>query len=271
MNIFAENDPEKVLLAIAHPDDETMFFLPTLKKLSEKACLHVISFSSGDYDGLGEVRKKELQEACKLIGIQHVTVIEDDQLQDGMSNKWPLDLIGDLLGAYIQDQGIDTVLTFDEYGVSAHPNHIDVSRGVQRYFEEERWKSQSLPENKELCFYVLESTNILRKYSGILESLLTLMLFWILSSASRSSWMGAANIQAKENKSANKKTILETDGNISKYKSVFLNWNIFLAYNVMSAHRSQFVWYRRLFTVFSRYAYMNSWKKLGKQSKIKKA
>ena len=30
------------------------------------------------------------------------------------------------------------------------------------------------------------------------------------------------------------------------------------AWQSMAVHRSQFVWYRKLFVVFSRYAYMNS-------------
>ncbi|CAM9310224.1 unnamed protein product [Sphacelaria rigidula] len=30
----------------------------------------------------------------------------------------------------------------------------------------------------------------------------------------------------------------------------------------MAAHRSQFVWYRRLFVFFSRYAYVNTFKRI---------
>jgi len=33
-----------------------------------------------------------------------------------------------------------------------------------------------------------------------------------------------------------------------------------LAYKMMAAHASQFVWYRRLFVIFSRYSYINTLK-----------
>jgi N-acetylglucosaminylphosphatidylinositol deacetylase len=42
------------------------------------------------------------------------------------------------------------------------------------------------------------------------------------------------------------------------------NWNLALAWQAMAAHRSQFVWYRRLFVLFSCYAYVNVLQKMVK-------
>jgi len=39
---------------------------------------------------------------------------------------------------------------------------------------------------------------------------------------------------------------------------VFWNWRPRMNYQAMQAHASQFVWYRRLFVVFSRYTFMNT-------------
>ena len=40
---------------------------------------------------------------------------------------------------------------------------------------------------------------------------------------------------------------------------LFLDLNIIKAYRTMSLHRSQFVYYRKLFMIFSRYSIINSY------------
>lgn len=81
------------LLITAHPDDECMFFAPTiihLLSLDQKLILLCLSegtpphppscnILSGDYYGSGPTRKKELYEACKVLGLpsESVVVIND--------------------------------------------------------------------------------------------------------------------------------------------------------------------------------------------------
>lgn len=63
--------PEKnCVLVIAHPDDEVMFFLPSLLALkgSGISC-HLLCLTNGDYDGLGKVREKELDRSCRKLGM----------------------------------------------------------------------------------------------------------------------------------------------------------------------------------------------------------
>ena len=51
----------RVLLVISHPDDESMFFGPTIQALRRAgARTHILCLSNGDADGLGAVREKEL-------------------------------------------------------------------------------------------------------------------------------------------------------------------------------------------------------------------
>jgi GlcNAc-PI de-N-acetylase len=45
-----------LLVVIAHPDDEAMFFTPCLRELSTQRPLHVLCLSTGDFAGLGQVR-----------------------------------------------------------------------------------------------------------------------------------------------------------------------------------------------------------------------
>lgn len=92
---------KRILLLIAHPDDEAMFFAPTLLALTRPElgnhvkimCLssgtidpslyHVSATnntSAGDADGLGEIRKKELVKSGLQLGLRSaddILVIED--------------------------------------------------------------------------------------------------------------------------------------------------------------------------------------------------
>jgi GlcNAc-PI de-N-acetylase len=85
---FSTSTPSHILLLTAHPDDETFFFGPTLTFLipsSETSVStspgtpnsvayippHVYSlcFSVGNADGLGEVRRHELEDSLDVIGV----------------------------------------------------------------------------------------------------------------------------------------------------------------------------------------------------------
>eukprot|EP01015_Nassula_variabilis_P035847 TRINITY_DN9106_c0_g1_i1.p2 TRINITY_DN9106_c0_g1~~TRINITY_DN9106_c0_g1_i1.p2 ORF type:complete len:110 (-),score=34.40 TRINITY_DN9106_c0_g1_i1:184-513(-) len=46
---------------------------------------------------------------------------------------------------------------------------------------------------------------------------------------------------------------------LSFYKDfLYLNFNLFYSLKAMSIHKSQFVWFRKLFVLFSRYTYLNN-------------
>ena len=91
---------KRILLLIAHPDDEAMFFAPTLLSLtrpelgnhvkilclsSGKVQLHrrlarKLTKALGNADGLGEIRKKELVKSGLQLGIGNkddIHVIDD--------------------------------------------------------------------------------------------------------------------------------------------------------------------------------------------------
>ena len=74
--------PARVLLVTAHPDDESLFFAPTLiSLLSHKhdgglenaapyAEVYTLCLSTGDADGLGKIRQQEMLRALDVLGIQ---------------------------------------------------------------------------------------------------------------------------------------------------------------------------------------------------------
>jgi len=128
-----------VLLVTAHPDDEAMFFGPTLTSLAERKQrgddveVHLLCLSTGDYDGLGEVRVRELTAACGVLGVasSRVTVIDDRSMRDGPHEAWPPGLVARHIGSAIAATGADVVLSFDDVGVSGHANHVSAGVGVE--------------------------------------------------------------------------------------------------------------------------------------------
>jgi N-acetylglucosaminylphosphatidylinositol deacetylase len=71
----AENARTKtnVLLLVAHPDDESMFFGPTLLSLSKLGgySIRVICLSTGNADGFGARRKLEMVAACSVLKVNN--------------------------------------------------------------------------------------------------------------------------------------------------------------------------------------------------------
>lgn len=73
---------KRIVLLIAHPDDEAMFFAPTvlaLTKPDRQNHLKILCLSSGNADGVGEVRKNELSKSAEVLGMRRedVLVLDD--------------------------------------------------------------------------------------------------------------------------------------------------------------------------------------------------
>ncbi|XP_070335287.1 N-acetylglucosaminyl-phosphatidylinositol de-N-acetylase isoform X2 [Odocoileus virginianus] len=70
----------RTLLVTAHPDDEAMFFAPTILGLARlRHQVFLLCFSAGNYYNQGEIRKKELLQSCDVLGIppSNVMIIEN--------------------------------------------------------------------------------------------------------------------------------------------------------------------------------------------------
>ena len=99
-----------VLLVIAHPDDEAMFFVPTIAHLVESgAQVHILCLSSGNYDGLGAVRSLELQASARVLRATKAVCVEHAQLQDGPHSDWPPAVIAEHVHDYCRAHNIDSV------------------------------------------------------------------------------------------------------------------------------------------------------------------
>ena len=119
------------------------FFVPSILALKKTNNLYLLCLSTGNFDGLGKVREKELHASAKFLGFQESEVIDDPDLQDGMQSHWDTQKVADTVSKYLRTkQGeteINFIVTFDEKGISSHPNHIAVHKGVARAFEEKQF------------------------------------------------------------------------------------------------------------------------------------
>ncbi|RFU31769.1 hypothetical protein B7463_g4566, partial [Scytalidium lignicola] len=189
---------KKICLLIAHPDDEAMFFAPTLLALTAPELgnhVKILCLSSGNADGLGETRKKELVKSGIKLGLrkeEDVFVVESPEFQDSMTVTWDKQKIASLLSAAFAPDlmtpsasktaeapkaTIDVLITFDGQGVSSHPNHISLYFGARGFIS-------SLIRNRPgwncpVDLYTLTSVNVARKYSSCLDSMITLSTLFV--------------------------------------------------------------------------------------------
>ena len=156
-----------------------MFFSPTLLALSATNDVGVLCLSSGDADGLGTIRKSELIESCRRLGVDRVRVIEHPfvapvvfvcvvansdlhrELQDSMTKKWPAARVAEFCEANME--GVEVLITFDEGGVSGHPNHISLLHGAREFVK-----------GRGVELWTLRTVGLVRKYAFVLDALWTL-------------------------------------------------------------------------------------------------
>lgn len=164
---------KRVLFVIAHPDDECMFFGPVIRNFTRKndCRVYLACLSTGQNKDMGPKRKKELYNSCKVLGIDDSSIIVHNHtnLPDSMDVRWPIEIVSQLILKHVETYDIDTLITFDRYGVSGHCNHYSIYYAVANLILEKK-----LPKN--CMVYVLESVNILRKYALFLDITLSLIL-----------------------------------------------------------------------------------------------
>ena len=170
---------KRVLFVTSHPDDECMFFGPTIRYFKSVGQVFLLCLSKGDHDGLGTVREEELQNSAKKIGIPegHLKIVDSEDLQDGPRNMWRVEHVGEEVGKFARLCRPDIIITFDRYGVSGHPNHIATSKGVTYAYKNRIICNETL-------IYQLDSVNIIRKYSSFLDCFLSTSISKVYNIAS---------------------------------------------------------------------------------------
>lgn len=220
---FSTLENQEVLFVTAHPDDETMFFGPTLAYVRSAARHNNVYFlvmSNGDADGIGETRAQEMREAARLLGVTEtqVTIVNDERLQDGMDTQWDPDVVARYVSNAIKDTNAGTVITFDSHGISGHPNHRAVYAGCVRA------AAQFAATNSHFQLLTLYSVPLWRKYLFSLDAVISKVVRF---------------------------------GDV-KYTIVSGSRHYALIKHALAqGHASQMTWYRRLWAYFSRYMVVN--------------
>ena len=128
---------KRIALIIAHPDDECMFFGPILCSLAKHPTnrFHVLCLTIGDFNGLGQIRRKELKSSLGCLidhsSLSDLTLVNEPELPDNPRVEWNSKLCEQIISDYIKTHSIDVVLTFDQSGVSGHANHCFLYKSVK--------------------------------------------------------------------------------------------------------------------------------------------
>ncbi|KAF5329980.1 hypothetical protein D9611_010465 [Ephemerocybe angulata] len=270
------NDSSRVLLLTAHPDDEAMFFAPTILALKDATLppvqiqtdapeqvvfsskqqedvstsqLYSLCLSNGNADGLGAIRTQELSRSLGILGIQPDKhwILDHPDLQDNMTLQWDPITIAEAIRPYILKHRITTVLTFDSDGISGHPNHKALPEGVKQL-------ALALSDSEKPRLFTLISVPTFGKYTSVMGPFLG--KFDLYASKALIFYEGVVHgfmeradlIPAG---TAAKKTLMPVY--VSGYAAYLTS------FKAMLAHQSQLVWFRWLYLAFSRYMWINEW------------
>ncbi|KAK7398633.1 N-acetylglucosaminyl-phosphatidylinositol de-N-acetylase [Neonectria punicea] len=245
---------KRICLLIAHPDDEAMFFAPTILALTRPETgnhVKILCLSTGNADGLGETRKKELVKSGITLGLRDeddVYVIDSStDFPDSMTTVWDRNKIATLLSnafaprlANMREEdankptaNIDILITFDSHGVSSHPNHISLYYGARTFIAA---LSQEMPDiSNPVDLYTLSSVSFVRKYTSFLDVFFTLFR----------SLRGASKDQAHPSSLVFLNQLVGHNAYSTTWKAM------------TEAHKSQMVWFRYGWITLSRYMVIN--------------
>uniref|UniRef100_A0A182N4C0 N-acetylglucosaminylphosphatidylinositol deacetylase n=1 Tax=Anopheles dirus TaxID=7168 RepID=A0A182N4C0_9DIPT len=168
----------RALLVTAHPDDEVMFFGPTILELRRRQCrVFVLCLSEGNHDRKGAIRRQELWDACESLGVrpEDITLVNATHLQDDPAAEWKTVTIANQLLRQVESLDVELLITFDKDGVSGHPNHCAIY-----YATASLCLSGMIPSSCKVL--TLETVNLCRKYLSIFDLPLTLLLStnWVI-------------------------------------------------------------------------------------------
>ncbi|EHK19719.1 N-acetylglucosaminyl-phosphatidylinositol de-N-acetylase, a glycan bosynthesis protein [Trichoderma virens Gv29-8] len=235
---------KNLLVVTAHPDDECLFFSPTILGILDRN--HAINggllvMSTGNNYGKGETRKQELKGSCHALGINpsRCEAMNHPSLQDNPRVWWDTNLIQAIVREYVKKWEVDAIITFDEGGVSGHINHRAVSAAVSEYV---------LGDKDAPPAYKLVTTAVLRKYTFLFDLPLTALSFtWrIICAAFYPSAKGSPEISSK--------ALLAN------------SWHRYvMTRGAFASHDSQYSWDRHLYMILSRYVWFNDLKRIPTQ------
>lgn len=135
-----EHRPNRMLVVLAHPDDESFAVGGTLAKYAHEGIQVILLCATRGEAGIsgvapeeaGKTRELELLRAAKYLGIEvHFLDYQDGEL----SKADPRELL-EHIACWIDTVQPQVVLTFGPDGVSGHPDHVTISNTVTQAVEQ---------------------------------------------------------------------------------------------------------------------------------------
>lgn len=148
------------------------------------------------------------------------------RFQDSMTSHWPPRTLSGMFDTFFTAQPEltpDIIITFDKHGVTGHPNHTPLSMALGMYLTSEKGK-QRHPNAR---LFVLETVPAIHKFTGALYPAMMRIREWLPQPTPR-------------------RRINEL-----VFTSSFAGY--LQAVQAMLQHRTQLVWFRWLYVVFSKY------------------
>ena len=145
---------KKLMAIFAHPDDEGAIAGTLSQYANQGVEVTLVCATRGEVgeisdpalataETLGDVREKELNTACEILGIQQLRMMSyrDSGMDGTPENEDPRALVqanpDEAIGEFvrlIREVQPDVVVTFEPYGWYGHPDHIAVSRWATAAF-----------------------------------------------------------------------------------------------------------------------------------------
>jgi LmbE family N-acetylglucosaminyl deacetylase len=127
----------------AHPDDESFGMAGTLAKYAARgirtALICATQGEAGNTNGLADspaalskLRRGELSCAAQALGLSELVVLD---FPDGGGEAWDFERLAVEIVQAIERLRPQVVVTFDEAGVTRHPDHIAVHRAVHEVIQ----------------------------------------------------------------------------------------------------------------------------------------
>ncbi|KAL3457301.1 putative deacetylase LmbE-like domain-containing protein [Aspergillus heterothallicus] len=215
-----------IVFITAHPDDETLFFSPTILYHGHdpRVTRSLLVISS------------EIHNSCAALAIaqERCVVLDRPDLQDNPKKWWDESSIRAVFEPYLKTWEADLIVTFDHGGISGHINHRAVSAAVRDYV---------LTTADAPPAFMLRSTALLRKYSSLLDLIPTTIPF---------SWRIVKALVLPR---------LDSRSTGPRYNTALIvsPWHTYLqSRTAFGKHDSQYSWDRVLYLVVSRYMWFNT-------------